>query len=704
MILSFLLIFLITGGGLALTYLYEKEDSLIARLAAGNVIGAAIFGLIGFLLASFFGLSATTVLIALAITLAPLALFARKDFQKKFNANLNKAKGKLDGANLKKFLRFGYYVFFFVLFWLFFERAMIETSLGIFTGGSNNLGDLPFHLGAIFGFTEGNNFPPQNPSFANAKFTYPFMADFLTACFMKLGANVRDAMFLQNVFFAFSLLVLLERFVFKLTNNRLAAKIAPVLLFFSGGLGFVWFAKDFWQSGQNFFDFIWKIPYDYTLREDKFRWGNSMIVLFITQRSLLLGMPLTLIALGKLWEIFATDILEEEKGRKGEGENNKSQAIAFGRELEEKSHFLPFSFSPFLVGLLAGTLPLIHLHSLVVLFVVCAFLLILKPEKWREWISFGVGVCVIAIPELIWAMTGSATKTSEFIAFHFGWDSGETNIFWFWLKNTGFFIPILIFGIYLNYFPQSRKVAKEEGEKGRKGEREKGKRGESEKRHGKSPHLPFSLSLLLFYLPFIFLFIVSNTMKLAPWEWDNIKVLIYWFVGSLPFVALALAWIYNQNNILKFVAVCALIVLTAAGAVDVWRTVSGQINYQVFENDAVRIAASIKQKTAPNALFLNAPTYNTAVVLSGRRSLLRYIGHLSSHGINYAEREKDLDKIYKGEATADILLKKYDIEYVMISPEEQAYFGQKNFLINEEFFQKFPVVAEAGAYRIYKVK
>ena len=193
-------------------------------------------------------------------------------------------------------------------------------------------------------------------------------------------------------------------------------------------------------------------------------------------------------------------------------------------------------------------------------------------------------------------------------------------------------------------------------------------------------------------------------MKLAPWEWDNIKVLIYWFVGSLPFVALALAWIYNQNNILKFVAVCALIVLTAAGAVDVWRTVSGQINYQVFENDAVRIAASIKQKTAPNALFLNAPTYNTAVVLSGRRSLLRYIGHLSSHGINYAEREKDLDKIYKGEATADILLKKYDIEYVMISPEEQAYFGQKNFLINEEFFQKFPVVAEAGAYRIYKVK
>ena len=193
-------------------------------------------------------------------------------------------------------------------------------------------------------------------------------------------------------------------------------------------------------------------------------------------------------------------------------------------------------------------------------------------------------------------------------------------------------------------------------------------------------------------------------MKLAPWEWDNIKVLIYWFVGSLPFAAFALAWLYNQNKLLKLVAVGAFAVLIAAGTVDVWRVVSSQINYQVFEIDAVRIAAQIKSKTAPNALFLNAPTYNTAVVLSGRRSLMRYIGHLSSHGIDYAEREKDLQNIYKGEATTEILMKKYDIEYLMISPEESAYMSQNNLTLNEEFFQKFPVVAESGAFRVYKVK
>ena len=87
-------------------------------------------------------------------------------------------------------------------------------------------------------------------------------------------------------------------------------------------------------------------------------------------------------------------------------------------EINEKN-FFPFSlfpFSTFLVGLLAGTLPLIHLHSLLVLFVVGVFVLIIQPERWREWIAFGVGVAIIAVPELIWAMSGSATNAGEFIA------------------------------------------------------------------------------------------------------------------------------------------------------------------------------------------------------------------------------------------------------------------------------------------------
>ena len=122
--------------------------------------------------------------------------------------------------------------------------------------------------------------------------------------------------------------------------------------------------------------------------------------------------------------------------------------------------------------------------------------------------------------------------------------------------------------------------------------------------------LPSHISpLIFFYIPFAFLFVVSNVAKLAPWEWDNIKVLIYWFVGSLPFIALALSWAFRKTNaIWKAAAAICLVVLVASGALDVWRTVSGQINYKVFDADAVEIASQIRTRTPINAIFLNAPT------------------------------------------------------------------------------------------------
>ena len=292
MLVSLVIILVITAGGFALSYFLDRDEPLMWRAAAGNVIGCALFGTLAFVLAMLFGLSAATVVAALLITAAPVAMLTGGARRKAFERDWRKAKGNLDGANAAKALRFAYYLGFFVLFVFFFDRAMMVTPGGISTGGSNNLGDLPFHLGAIYSFTDGANFPPDNPNFAGAKFSYPFIADLITACFMKLGATVRDAMFVQNVAWALSLLVVLERFVLRETADRTAGKIAPVLLFFSGGLGFLWFLNDFSAQGRGFFEFLNAIPKDYTIG-DEFRWGNSLTTLFLTQRSLLLGMPIT---------------------------------------------------------------------------------------------------------------------------------------------------------------------------------------------------------------------------------------------------------------------------------------------------------------------------------------------------------------------------------------------------------------------------
>ncbi len=666
MLLAILLIIAVSAGGFALTYIIEDDEPFLWRFAAGGVIGSAVFGTVSFVIALGAGFNAGSIAVALILTLLPILLIVRGPRRKLFDHDRARAIGKLQGANLAKGVRALYYAGFLALFCLFFGQAMYETDQGIFTGGSNNLGDLPFHLGAILSFTDGANFPPVNPSWAGAKFSYPFVSDLLTACFMRLGAPLREAMLIQNVAWAFALLVVLERFILKLTGDRLSSKLAPPLLFFSGGLGFIWFFADFGAQGKGLVEFLSQLPKDYTIGPE-FRWGNSMITLFLTQRSLLLGMPITLIALGSLWKVF-----NAETRRRGEAENKEGLDFA---------SLLPI----FVVGSIAGLLPLVHLHSLAVLFVVTGVLFFMRLDRWREWIAFGVGVCVVAIPELLWSMTGSATESTKFFEWHFGWDSGKTNIFWFWLKNTGIFIPIIAFGIFLSVFPQRRKEAKGED------------KGTS--RDAGQPFIANASSLLLFYVPFVLLFVISNLAKLAPWEWDNIKVLIYWFVGSLPFAAFAISWLWKKSTGLKFVAATCFVMLIFSGSLDVLRTITGTVKSRVFDGDAVKLANRVKGMVPPNALFLNAPTYNSAVVLTGRQSLMRYPGHLASHGIDYVQRESDVKMIYAGGPQAEELMKKYGIDYVLISPEERS-----SLRPNEMYFNRFPVLAEAGQYKIFKVR
>jgi hypothetical protein len=671
MLVSIAVLFLLTIGGMFLTYLYEKEDSLLVRLCAGNVIGSAIFSLLVFVLACFFGLSAQIVLISLGVVLLPLALPAWGNFRQAFLRDWHKAEGKWEGTTNRKLLNLFYYFGIFLVLIFFFDRAMIEAKDGIYTGVAHNMGDLHFHLDAIYSFTEGQNFSPENPGYAGAKFTYPFMADLVTAALVTLGAGVRRAMLWQNVLLGFSLVVLLENFTFRLTQNRRAGKIAPLLLLFSGGLGFLLFFKDFFNGSENIFTFLWHLPNDYTIRFDeaiyhglpwKLRWGNSLLTLFITQRSLLFGMPLALIALGYVWKIFSAD--------SGDGSDSNKAAAADDDTGKEKL------YAPLVVGMLAGFLPLVHVHSLLVVLFVAGFAVLFTLKRWKQWLAFFVGTGLIAAPELLWAMTGSATHASKFIDWHFGWDSGHMNVVVFWIINTGLFIPLLLSVIVIMLLDLNKK----------KDDRQLVPRELAKK-------------LLLFYIPFALCFIISNVVKMAPWEWDNIKVLIYWFVGSLPLIALLLVKVWEMGKWLKVLAAGSLAILIFSGALDVWRAASGAQNIKVAEPDAIKIAEDIKRETDPHALFLNAPIYNSPVGLSGRRSLMRYSGHLHSHGIDYVERETDVKKIYSGSPIAETLLRQYGIEYVLIGPEER-----NDLKAREEYFNHYPVIAEEGAYRVYKIK
>ena len=89
--------------------------------------------------------------------------------------------------------------------------------------------------------------------------------------------------------------------------------------------------------------------------------------------------------------------------------------------------------------------------------------------------------------------------------------------------------------------------------------------------------------VLIFYLPFTLCFIVPNFLKMAPWIWDNIKVLYYWWLASAPLVALLLARLWQQGPIRRIIAVLLFVCVTLAGALDVAGIAMRSIKYQVFD-------------------------------------------------------------------------------------------------------------------------
>jgi hypothetical protein len=687
--MSFLLALLAIASGALVTYLYDRDAHFFARLAAGACTGFAALGLLGFLFASFLGLTPASLLLAAALVAAPLALLLKSEWRARVRFDAGAAwRDVSDAFTRPRAATTGALVLFVLaafLFWQVFERAMYTRGGEIFTGVDNNLGDLPFHLSIITGFVYGENFPPVHPEYAGARLTYPFIVDFVAAMFVRAGATLEGALFWENFVLALSLVVLLYRFALNFARgDRLAALITPALAFLSGGFGW-WMLMREWSGGRGgLFELLGRLPHDYTITSDGvFRWGNAITTLLVPQRGLLLGLPLALIIITQWW--LATSVEEERKQGKGE-EGKEAEDASFERKgkagkrekrAASKQHEppipalnlfpLPFALSTLAqrmigAGFIAGLLPLVHAHSFVVLMLMGGCLALLFP-RWRLWFIFFAVTLVIASPQMWWATRESAARAGSFFGWQFGWDRGEQNALWFWLNNTGLFIPALLAAMLWR---------------------------------GRAPVV--TKRTLLFYFPFTLLFVISNAGKISPWVWDNIKVLYYWYLASVPLVALLIARMWRLRAATRVAAIALLLLLTLSGALDVWRVVSEASEQREFNRAGVAFAEIVKSQTAPRSLILHAPTYNHPVYLTGRRALMGYAGHLWSQGIDYAARDAELRRMYAGAPDAESLIAKYGIEYAVVSPLERG-----NVPVNEQFFRRFKKVGETGGYSLYKL-
>lgn len=136
---------------------------------------------------------------------------------------------------------------------------------------------------------------------------------------------------------------------------------------------------------------------------------------------------------------------------------------------------------------------------------------------------------------------------------------------------------------------------------------------------------------LSFLLPAGAIFVVSDFVKLAPWEWDNLKVMIWAYFIMLPFL-----WTDLIAKWTMPVRVVACFLLFGSGFVSLFGSLGSNLSGYVFANRGELDSVGLGVRKVPiEARFAAFPTYNHPLLLEGRKVALGYPGHLWTQGFDY---------------------------------------------------------------------
>jgi hypothetical protein len=270
---------------------------------------------------------------------------------------------------------------------------------------------------------------------------------------------------------------------------------------------------------------------------------------------------------------------------------------------------------------LYATMPLFHTHTFIVLNFVLIAIFVGRPQSRASLLKL-VGAAFLPATFFVW-LTTDHFRAGSFFEWQFGWTQnvGEFAMpfFLFWFVNFGLFLLLVI--------PLAGIVAREEWRKLKAGDRE--------------------ISTDALYLTaacLIFLF--ACTAKTAPWEWDNMKLIIWAYFLTLPVL-----W----NRLIRSwplpVRIGACFILFFSGFVDLFGGLAaGRPGFEFANRAETDILASVTRTLAVEARFAGFPTYNHPLLLNGRKMVCGYTGHVWTQGIEYAPVEAKLTSLMSGQS------------------------------------------------------
>ena len=228
-----------------------------------------------------------------------------------------------------------------------------------------------------------------------------------------------------------------------------------------------------------------------------------------------------------------------------------------------------------------------------------------RPRLARPFIVTGL-VSIIPATWLVHLVTAGFRAPSAF-RWAPGWMQQDGGL-WFWWWNFGVFLPL---AVWLGLVVFSR--------------------GGGD-RTARTFYIVGAGTLI-----FCFLF------ALAPWEWDNTKLIVWGYLALAPFL-----WtnVLAQWPVALRSVVCGL--LFASGALSLAVGLDQRHGYQLASRSEVAGMQALLRAVPLNARLACAPSYEHPALLLGRPLAMGYDGHLFSQGLNYAPQRADLDALMNG--------------------------------------------------------
>ena len=247
----------------------------------------------------------------------------------------------------------------------------------------------------------------------------------------------------------------------------------------------------------------------------------------------------------------------------------------------------------------------------------------------------------------------------KFLRVQLFWMANQDNPIWFYFKNLGIIFPLIL--IVLFFVPKN---------------------------------------LIKTYIPFAFIFVITNIIIFQPHDYDNMKIMLYWFLATVILISYFLAILWQKRSIMSRTLFCILVFFSLiTGMLSVYR--ESYSRFQMYDGRGIYVAEKIREITSPADIILTSDQHNHPIsTFSGRKIVMGYRGWLWTWGYDYREREKDVMDIYQGSASAKELIKKYGISLIVIGPTEKS-----QFLANESYFdQNFRLLLRTNDYKVYNAK